>query len=645
MATDEVADFSGPDYVEMLRALHSWKKPKIYLEICKGHNTTLQLSMCRTIAVGKPTLSAASIKKLKNIEFDLFEMDSVSFFKKINFLNLYQKPVDLAFIDGAHICETALTEFLHIEKIARHDSIIVLHDCLPLEVGITGRDATRAAPRNPKRRDWWLGDVWRTALYLKRHRPDLVMRAYGARPSGLICITGLDPTHRFTKADIDRAKAEMLDYDLSRIGIRRLFAEMEVQDPTLDAASFRTPLPRTHSPAANPRDRVVTLVKAASPHTLQTATFKDAKLQAFRGPVLRFQGGLVLGSDDDALRHRRGEKPVDHFDPDLHCTSRLNGEYLYGGPIYVHHFGHYMAEFVHRILPGFQTFGRHPLIFVVPKKANTAFDELPSWLQGIFEFLGFDHQGSLIVNEDTQVETLHTAQLGSHLGVEPSPSYLDLLADFSRARIQDYAGRWPAHRKIYVSRSGIDHGGTFLGERYLEGLLRDAGYHIMKPETLSFAHQAWLYTQAEEIIFCEGSACHGCELFGRRMLGRVFLLAKRELATFKRVLRPRSREFHANHGHHIVGTLGRNQDGAPLLHLGVHLLKPPLLIQSLHEAGFADLRSTFSQDAYLEAASADLQAYLRFYLDRDAKAARPALGPDDIAGITAAYERLAGGTP
>ena len=173
MAPDEVADFSGPDYVQMLRALHAWKKPKTYLEICKGHNITLELSMCRTIAVGHPNLSAAAIEKIKNIEFHSFQMDSISFFENAALLNLYREKIDLAFIDGAHICETALSEFLHIEKIARHDAVIVLHDCLPLEVGITGRDATRAAPRNPKRRDWWLGDVWRTALYLKRHRPDL----------------------------------------------------------------------------------------------------------------------------------------------------------------------------------------------------------------------------------------------------------------------------------------------------------------------------------------------------------------------------------------------------------------------------------------------------------------------------------------
>ena len=217
-----------------------------------------------------------------------------------------------------------------------------------------------------------------------------------------------------------------------------------------------------------------------------------------------------------------------------------------------------------------------------------------------------------------------------------------MLGDFSRDRIQDYAGRWPTHRKIYVSRSGIEHGGNFLGERYLEALLRKAGYHIMKPETLNFAHQAWLYMHAEETIFCEGSACHGCELFGRGTLGRVFLLMKRELGTFTRVLRPRSREFHVSQGHHAVGTLGRTQDGQPLGHLGVHLLDPPLVIKSLHDGGFADLRGVFSRDAYLRAASADLLDYIRFHLAHDAKAATPALGPTDIAELTAAYQTLAG---
>jgi hypothetical protein len=642
MAEGEIVDFSGPDYVDMLRAIHAWKKPKTYLEIAHGSNRTIELSECRTIAIGYPAFIDNKIPD-KNFKYvSIFNMDSISFFENIEINVVSKDPIDLAFIDGVHLCEIALAEFYFIEKNARSDSVIALHDCLPLEAGITGRNAALATPQDPKRATWWLGDVWRTALFLKRNRPDLVIRAYGARPSGLVCVTGLDPKRPFSKDDVARAKAEMLQYDLGKIGIRGLFAELDIQGPTLDTGTLGKDLARAAIGGTKPQapDRVATLARAATPHGLKTATFSNAKLQAFRGPVLRFQGGPVPPPDDDSFRHRRGGKPADGFETALAGATKLSGEYIYAGPLY-HHFGHFLAEFVHRILPSHQTFGPHPFILLASKGANKNFDKIPTWIRQILEFLGITPNNCIIINQDTEVETLHVAETGSHLGAYAESSYLDFLKDFSRNRIQDYAGRWPSHRKIYVSRSGIEHGGNFLGERYLEALLRDVGYHIMKPETLSFAHQAWLYMHAEEIIFCEGSACHGCELFGSGTLGRVFLLAKRELNTFTRVLRPRSREFHASHGHPIVGTLGRNQDGVPLAHVGVHLLDPPPLIKALHEGGFADLRTTFSRDAYLKAASADLLAYIRFHLLRDAKAAEPALGPADIADLTAAYQNLA----
>lgn len=641
MVTDTPLEFSGPDYVEMLRAIHSWKKPKAYLEIASGHNRTLALAECRTISIGRPQFIQNKDISSKQNPIFLFQMDSLEFFESSHAKDLFPDPIDLAFLDGIHLCEVLLIEFLNVEKIAKPDSVIALHDCLPLEVGITGRNATLATPQDPKRRGWWLGDVWRTALFLKRNRPDLVIRAYAAPPTGLVCITGLDPKRPFSKDDIARAKAEMLGYDLSKIGIQQFLAELEVENATLDVGRLDKALTPTpiRQPKPDGRDRVVALIRAAAPHNLKTATLKDAKLQAFRGPAVHYQGGLVLTSDNDALRHLHCGKPADNFESEIDCKARLSGDYIYGGPIYLH-FGHFISEFVHRILPSYQTFGSHPFVFVAQKGTNKTFESLPSWLHGIFDFLGITSRNAIIVNEDTEVERLHVSQLGSHLGVESEKSYLDLLSDFGRIRIQDYAGRWASQKKIYVSRSGIEHGGNFLGERYLEYLLADAGYHIMRPETLSFPEQIWLYSQAEEIIFCEGSACHGCELFGSSTLGRVFLLAKRELNTFTRVLRPRSRHFYASHGHHAVGTLGRTPAGKPLQHVGVHLLKAPLLLKSLQESDFVDLRGAFSRQAYIEAASRDLLEYVRFYLTRDVKAATRALDPGDVADLLRSYQTL-----
>jgi hypothetical protein len=43
------------------------------------------------------------------------------------------------------------------------------------------------------RKGWWTGDVWRTALALKRFRPGLTMTAIDAKPTGLLIVSGLEP--------------------------------------------------------------------------------------------------------------------------------------------------------------------------------------------------------------------------------------------------------------------------------------------------------------------------------------------------------------------------------------------------------------------------------------------------------------------
>jgi hypothetical protein len=325
-------------------------------------------------------------------------MESLAFFDKIPFKSIFPDHIDLAFLDGIHLCEILLGEFLNVEKNAKPDSVIALHDCLPLEIGITGRNAALATAQDAKRRNWWLGDVWRTALFLKRNRPDLLMRAYGAPPTGLVCITGLDPKRPFTKDDVTRAKAEMLGYDLSEMGVQAFLAEMEVQAPKLEPEALEHDLTRakTGRPQPHGPDRVVTLARTAAPHDLETATFSAAKLQAFRGPVLRFQGGIVPPPDDDSFRHFRGGKTVDGFETNLDYANNLKGEYIYGGPLY-HHFGHFMAEFVHRILPSHQTFGQHTFVFLTAKGENNKFEKIPPWIQGILDFTGINSINSIIV--------------------------------------------------------------------------------------------------------------------------------------------------------------------------------------------------------------------------------------------------------
>lgn len=62
---------------------------------------------------------------------------------------------------------------------------------------------------------------------------------------------------------------------------------------------------------------------------------------------------------------------------------------------------------------------------------------------------------------------------------------------------------------VYVSRGQLKgHEGGILGESILEDYFMKSGYYIMYPEKMSIEEQLSLYTNAEKIIFADGSAFH-----------------------------------------------------------------------------------------------------------------------------------------
>ena len=282
---------------------------------------------------------------------------------------------------------------------------------------------------------------------------------------------------------------------------------------------------------------------------LQTHAFTDIPVLAFRhplvgAPAVGFHGGpVILSPWHQALRHTRYHKPVDWFDGYEAVSERLPGEHCYIGPAY-HHFGHVMAEMVHRILPALAA--GHPQSWLMASTVGdtlirTAAD-LPAFMQDVLRFFDIPLQRVSILTEDRIVERLHVAQQGSDFGGGPHPAYLDLLASFTERLL----GPGPPHRRrVYVSRSALPGGGGFLGERIVEQALEAVGFVIARPEAMPLLEQMRLYHGAEIVIFPEGSACHGVELLGPRSFGTAVLLARRtdHMEIFGRVLRPRADHY------------------------------------------------------------------------------------------------------
>ncbi|MEJ1978107.1 MAG: hypothetical protein WDN49_20315 [Acetobacteraceae bacterium] len=156
-------------------------------------------------------------------------MGSDDFFHDFSPLQILAKPINFAFLDGMHHCEFLLRDFMNTEAHCKSNSVIVLHDCLPLEAGITARDPAKRGVLHPSHEGWWAGDVWRTALLLKRMRKDLHMYVLDAPPTGLVVITNLDPSNKVLRQRYTECVTKMLNWDLEEIGIDAYFAEMDIQ--------------------------------------------------------------------------------------------------------------------------------------------------------------------------------------------------------------------------------------------------------------------------------------------------------------------------------------------------------------------------------------------------------------------------------
>jgi hypothetical protein len=91
--------------------------------------------------------------------------------------------VDLAFIDGMHLFEFALRDFINLEKFCAPASTILVHDTYPVDCVTAARERTTQI---------WSGDVWKLIICLKKYRPELRISTVDVAPTGLSLIRGLD---------------------------------------------------------------------------------------------------------------------------------------------------------------------------------------------------------------------------------------------------------------------------------------------------------------------------------------------------------------------------------------------------------------------------------------------------------------------
>jgi hypothetical protein len=191
-------------YLAVLERLHRDLEPKLYLEIGVRHGGSLRLAQGPAIGVDpapalRVPLPAAA--KLARATSDAFFASPPE--------RLWP---DFGFIDGMHLFEFALRDFINFETCAAAGAIVAVDDVFPNHSAQAERE---------RRTRVWTGDVWRLLPALRRYRPDLQLIALDTHPTGLLLIANLDRKVTTLLKNYERIVDEGLDEPVPDAIVRR----------------------------------------------------------------------------------------------------------------------------------------------------------------------------------------------------------------------------------------------------------------------------------------------------------------------------------------------------------------------------------------------------------------------------------------
>ncbi|MGW0583328.1 class I SAM-dependent methyltransferase, partial [Streptomyces sp. NPDC002920] len=237
---------------EFLRELHKVTANRNYLEIGVNDGRSLRLSRVPSVAVDPAFKVTSEIR----CDVHLVQATSDDFFARRNPLahlaggrrpwrNLRRgrhplghwrrTTLDLSFIDGMHLFEYALRDFMNVERHSGWASVIVFDDMLPRSVDEAARDRHTTA---------WTGDVYKLTQILTHHRPDLVPVLVDTHPTGQLVVFGADPHNRVLHDRYDEILAEYDVPDPQKVPESVLDRVQAVPPETLLKAGFWRPLVR-----------------------------------------------------------------------------------------------------------------------------------------------------------------------------------------------------------------------------------------------------------------------------------------------------------------------------------------------------------------------------------------------------------------
>lgn len=195
-------------YFALLERIFAHLRPRTYAEIGVHAGRSLGRVPAATRSIGidpEPIVADPGVEKASKI----FRLTSDDFFERHDLRDeLGGLPLDMAFIDGMHLFEFALRDFINLERYSTPNSIILVHDVYP---------AKRVHAQRERETEAWSGDVWKLIPCLREQRPELRVAAIDIRPAGMGIITGLDPESTVLSDSYDEIEARYRALDFNSV--------------------------------------------------------------------------------------------------------------------------------------------------------------------------------------------------------------------------------------------------------------------------------------------------------------------------------------------------------------------------------------------------------------------------------------------
>ena len=148
--------------------------------------------------------------------------------------------------------------------------------------------------------------------------------------------------------------------------------------------------------------------------------------------------------------------------------------------------------------------------------ALSCIENVPVYIQQLFELTGFDWSSVKIITETTRYAKIYV----------PDSCYFQQEGEWNRFYTKEYVlllekmkdnvrklaesdGQYPHYDRIYLTRTQSKFG-TYrdLGEEAIEKVFRQEGYTIVAPEKLTIPQQLWLMMNVKDLVATDGSICH-----------------------------------------------------------------------------------------------------------------------------------------